>query len=225
MITLTAEIRVQGENPSPFRLGVSRLGENMFGEEIDNNEVIDKRKIISLESEIRDRADIDKPSFGLISSGGQLSFRDTNSHFLNYANNGILKGGEQVLIFLNNTVTKNKKQVGEYFSNDWNYDNDNRSVSVSFDDNLEDLQENKLSSVPIQYEEKSLKYFYDIITNGFSNISLSENVSDFLNNYKLKYPFMDSSTLWGGFAKICETIGGRCYKDMNGNVTFNSEFD
>ena len=59
MITLTAQMRIQGENPLPFALGVSGLGEGaLFGTTIEDEVKFDRRNLISIESEVKDRADI-----------------------------------------------------------------------------------------------------------------------------------------------------------------------
>lgn len=226
MIVLTAQMRIQGENPLPFTLGVSELGSGaLFGETIYEEVKFDRRNLLSLESEVKDRADIDKPSFGIISTGGSLSFKDNSSRFLNYANAGLLTEGIEIKIFLENTVKKTKKQVGQYYTTDWDYDNDNRSVSVSFSDDLEDLQDTIIEEVPIQYEEKSLLWFFNIINKKIENISISDNFLRFLEEYKLKFPYMYGGTIWNEIVKICEASHSHCYKDSNGIIVFEMEYN
>ena len=62
MITLTAKIKIQANNPLPFTIGKSVLGVSAFGETIGTETVINQRNIIALESEKTDRADIKLPS-------------------------------------------------------------------------------------------------------------------------------------------------------------------
>lgn len=221
MITLTAEIRVQGENPSPFRLGVSRLGENLLGASIDNTEVIDKRNILSLETEIRDRADIDKPSFGLISNGGQISFSDNNSKFLKYVENGILKNGERIAFFLSNTVSKTTEQVGEYFVTSFDYDKDNKTVSVHFDDDLIYTQEEVVQSKPYISEETAENLIIYANSNS-STLSYeeSEETKEKLSKTTIKYPTLKDMSVWSLTNSICCICGFSGYKNKKGKMTF-----
>jgi hypothetical protein len=214
MINLTAQMRIQGENPSPFRLGVSRLGENLLGEKIDNTEVINKRNILSLDSEIRDRADIDKPSFGLISSGGRLSFRDDNSRFLGYAKNGILKGNEPITVFLNNTISKTREQVGKRFATDWDYDNDSHSVSVSFSDDLQKMQDIPVDFIEIydmeNPREVRMDEIYSILHkktpsqyNMLAFEELDEETKLVLRSTSIAIPYIEKASLWRQWEKVC----------------------
>ena len=228
MITLTAEIKVKGENPSPFRLGVSRLGKGLLGETIDNTEVINKRNILHSESEIRDRAEIDKPSFGIISTGGSLSFKDNIYRFLNYANVGLLTEGIEIKIFLENTIKKTKKQVGQYYTTDWDYDNDSRSVSVSFKDDLEEWQDINVYGInydPRKPDSKTMSFFYEYL---YSKTPpkykmlplslLSQETQTILREISVVYPMLEEGNLWSQWQKLCESCGLYIYKDEIGQT-------
>lgn len=208
MIVLTAEIDIKGENDSPFVLGESQLGYSTFGTNIDTTFVVDKRNILSLESEIRDRADADKPSFGVISSGGSMSFKDKNGMFESYANIGSLRGGEPIKVFLINSINHNKQQVGSYYAADWDYDNDNRSVSVSFNDDLERMQGIATPTLNLlEQDGVSLLDLYSkakeiAINNGFQFDETNTSALDFMQKMKVSYAYMLSGNLWQLFDKI-----------------------
>ncbi len=233
MITLTAQMRIQGENPSPFTLGVSRLGEGaLFGETIDTEVKFDRRNLLSIESEITDRGDIEMPSFGIISNGGSMSFNDNNSRFLNYANAGILTEGIEIKIFLENTLTKRKRQVGTYYTADWDYDNDNRSVSVSFKDKLEEWQEIFVEDLVLsEYEMTLLEIYYKLKeiseNNGykFEEIDQSSKFYSFLKNTKCAYPHLFSDRLWNEWKKFCDACSCYIYINKIGNVSIYYEFE
>ena len=216
MIVLTAEIEIKGENASPFRAQESLLGFSLFGESINYEYVVDRSNLLDLNSEIRDRADADQPSFGIFSNGGSLSFKDKNGRFESYANFGILQGGESIKLFLTNTVTKKKEQIGSYFANDWDYDNNNRSITVSFDDGLEGLQEIFVSGIEYDFlrannlQGESLSWVYNTLyaltpdKYGF----LPYEQLDYKTQQKLKvdirYPFLEGGSLWEQWDKLCK---------------------
>lgn len=232
MITLTAQMRIQGENPLPFTLGVSELGGgSLFGETVDVEAVFDRRNLLSLESEIRDRSDIKLPSWGIFSNGGNLSFKDINSRFLGYANAGLLKSGIKVEIFLNDTISKRKEIVGTYYTADWEYDNDSRSVSVSLKDNLEKIQEKNISF--FIKEKKSEFYGIDIYKELIeetkrNGIEFSENLpkdlEDILYRTKIKFPYLKKSSIWSLWEIFCEAFGCFLYLNENGLASITYDF-
>lgn len=221
MITLTAEIEINGENPSPFSLGKSKLGVASFGEIICTVKTIDKRNILSCETEIRDRADIDKPSFGLISNGGQISFRDDNSKFLEYVENKILKNGDKIAFFLSNTISKTTEQVGEYFVTSFDYDKDNKTVSVHFGDDLIYTQEEVVQVKPYISEETA----ENLIVYANSNSSIlsyeeNEETKEKLSKTTIKYPILKDMSVWSLTNSICCICGFSGYKNKKGKMTF-----
>lgn len=235
MITLTAQMRIQGENPLPFTLGGSELGGGaLFGETIDVEAVFDRRNLLSLESEIRDRSDIKLPSWGIFSNGGNLSFKDTNSRFLGYANAGLLKSGIKVEIFLNDTISKRKEIVGTYYTADWEYDNDSRSVSVSLKDNLENLQEVLFEGFNETYETNnnkngkriSLKQVFEPVLNKIKSIGFYVDeksqaiLLEKLENLYIDFPHLKEGNLWSQIEKFCKILNMRVYKKNDNSVIF-----
>lgn len=226
MIVLTAEIEIKGDNPSPFKLGNSKLGVASFGEIVNAVQVIDKRNILSLESEIRDRADVGKPSFGVVSSGGNISFKDPQKRFLGYATSGFLKEGLEIRIFLNNTVTKQKRIVGKYYSTNWDYDNNNNTVSVSFNDGLEKFQEKPTYKIDLQKNTASVQSLYDIFNRvtGKPSLTLTSNAQTIMQNIKSAYFYKEKSNVWADLNKFCDIGGFHIYNTTNGNIAITAEY-
>lgn len=229
MITLTAQMRIQGENQLLFALGVSKLGDgSMFGKEIDEEIVFDRRNTTSLEMEIQQKDDASKPSFGIISNGGSLSFRDTNSKFLSYANAGLLSDGLEIKVFLGNTITKAKKQVGLYYTTDWDYDNDNRMVRVSFSDNLEKLQSPIVSledTVSPQNMYEILQWLLSNNLNIGSTCIFTESAKSSLENTQCEYPVLEEGkSLWNHIDQICK-ICGLCVYKANNEIVFSTNLN
>ncbi len=225
MIELNAEIQIKKENKYPFRIGFSKLGEDLFGKDIDRTEKINKRNILSLDSEIRDRAEKNKPNFGLISSGGALSFKDNNKVFLKYANTKLLDGNEKVLVFLENKLAKNREKVGEYYTQNWKYDNNNGVVSVSLIDGLEDMQNKNIGDISLlnEQEEKTLYDFYLMVKasleeNGYKLKEISENLTEFMKNVSVKYPYFSRNSAWNYLLKISTACMANSYKGKDGLI-------
>jgi hypothetical protein len=228
MITLKAEITVKGENATPFVLGSSRLGYANFGEIVDRVELIDKRVMLSLDCETRDRSDIEKPSFGVISNGGSLSFNDGYSRFLNLINSGFLSGGEEIKIFLENTITKQRRQVGVYYAEDWDFDNDSKSISVKIRDDLEEWQEIDCPALNYDIEngsDSSMKDIYDFLfrnTPSKYNMlpfkQLDDETRQFISKSTIGIPLIYSSNLWNQWQKFCDSCCTQIYKNKDGNT-------
>ena len=85
MITLSAEIGIPG----------------------NENYIVDRRNILSIESANLSRSDIKLPSYGIISNTGNVEFVDYNGKIKEYAEQGVLnQGGSDVRIVLTNHNTK-----------------------------------------------------------------------------------------------------------------------
>lgn len=222
MITLTAEINLKGKINYPFILGESTIDHSFFGYDYHYmTEIIDKKNIISMESEIRDRAEIGNPSFGLISSGGKLSFRDIDSVFLNHLEDKGTKGNDEIIIYLNNEATNAKEQVGSYFITNWEYDKENMIVSASFSDNITDAQGEFFNSKNSVSEETA----ENLIIYAFNNSKVlfyeeSEEFKEILSNTKIKYPILKDLNVWSLTNSVCGVCGLCCYKNKKGETSF-----
>lgn len=228
MITLTAKIKIKANNPLPFTIGKSALGVSAFGETIDTETVINQRNIIALESEKTDRADMKLPSWGIISNRGNIEFNDINDRFLGYANLGVLEQGAPVEIFLNNTLAQAYTQIDVLETDEWDYDNDNKTVSVSLKDDLEEWQDINVEAInydPRKPESKPFKWLYEYLwglTNPLYPMSsfdeLDEITKSILNNTYIQYPLLEAGNLWEEWDKLCQVCQLHIYKNGNGVV-------
>lgn len=225
MIVLTAEIDV---NTPVFVLGQSRLGSSVFVSGGVTTKKIDKRSILSCETEIRDRADLDKPSYGVISSGGHLSFKDTNNQFLWYANAKTLRGNEEVRIFLENTITKTKEKVGSYFVSSWDYDNDNHSVFVTLTDGIEEMQSQDFYASQSFMTNTNPTPLYNAYWNNlkasiqrrgwvFSGEEINKIEGIARNIFSTTF-YNHKDNLWASQNKLCQLLGLHTFINKNGRV-------
>ena len=75
---------------------------------------IDYRSIVGLERSIFDRADYKKPSYGIVSNGGNLEFVDKDGEIADYAEQLLLKSDLGVFVYLNNTLSKTQEKIAEF---------------------------------------------------------------------------------------------------------------
>ena len=233
MITLTAKIYIDTINPSPFIIGQSVVGgSDLIGSYIKVQKDFALNNLISLERSIFDRSDTKLPSYGILSNNGNLWFNDTNGAFLTYANAGVLVSGLKVHILLNNTLSKTSEEVGVFETDTWDYDNDNRSVSVSLKDDLVQWQDIYVEGFGYDprkpnaiLTEKSMANLYDWLCkktpSKYKMLAFSEldqETKTILQNTIIDYPFLESGSLWAQWTKLCQVCGLYIYKNNQGQV-------
>lgn len=195
---------------------------------------INYRNLIALNRSIAYRGDTKLPSYGIISNTGNLEFNDLTGEIKDYAEQMLLTSDLKVVINLNNTLADTHEQVGIFETRDWDYDNDNRSVSVFLKDDLEEWQDIQVQGLNYDPREP-----FKIIADGkLSNIyrwlqnkeitpekyqmlafeQLDEKTQNILENTIIQYPFLDSGTLWEQWQKLCEVCGLYIYKNNAGKT-------
>lgn len=211
MITLTAKITLAD------------------GTEID----IDKKNIVSVDASLIDRSDISLPSWGIISNNGKLSFVDWNGDIKRYADSLKLTENANVVIYLQNTITKSVKELKNYLTSKWYYDSNNHTVSVSLKDNLEEWQDIQISGfnydvsdpqkvLPNQTMADLYRWLYIKTPAKYSMKSfnnLNADTQDVLNNTTIPHPILKKGTLWAQWTKLCGACGLYIYKTSQGDTT------
>ena len=222
MITLTAKIEINQENPVPFTIGESVIGGNaLIGKTINVTKEFDRRNLLSIERSIFDRSDLKLPSWGIISNVGNLEFNDINNRFLGYANAGLLVEGMKCELYLNNTLVKGAtEKIGTFYADTWDYDNDSRVVRVGLKDDLEEWQDILLEEYPLQ-NAMTMYEIYDYLLG--KTPSKWDFIIDTATNDRLKYitcpyPYLESDNLWAQWNKLCEVCALYIYKNNDGKV-------
>lgn len=189
---------------------------------------IDRRNLISLETTIYDRSDLKLPSFGIISNKGNIEFNDTNGEVRDYAEQLLLEKGLKCEIRLNNTLVDGASEtIGVFETNEWDYDNDNRVVSVSLKDDLEEWQEinvDEISYDPRKTKHKPFQWLYEHLW-GITNpkypmvkyYDLESETKKALQRI-IQYPMLKAGTLWQQWTKLCEVCQLHIYKNSDGIV-------
>ena len=200
---------------------------------------IDYRNLISLNRSIAYRGDNKFPSYGIISNTGNLEFNDIDGEIKDYAEQLLLTSDLKVVITLNNTLANIHKQVGIFETRDWNYDNENRSVSVSLKDDLEEWQDIQVQGFSYDPRDR-----FKIIADGkMSNVykwlqgqdengnyrtpekyqmlafeQLDTKTQEILERTTIDYPLLENGTLWVQWQKLCQVCGLYIYKNNEGQT-------
>ncbi len=229
MVKLIAKLWLKGENENPFTLNVTPIGSASFGVTVDREEIIDRHNLLSLSANIQSKSNLDSPSFGVISNSGEISFGDYDSLFLTAIQNGYLRSGDKIEFFLNNTLTKEERKVGEYYAADWDYDNDAKSVSVRVKDDLEEWQDLLVERIELfdienprsRSMEDIYKALYEQTPTKYSMLpfnELDEETKDIISATTIGAPNVKSSNLWANWNKFCQNCGTKIYKNMEGKT-------
>ena len=194
---------------SPFIISGMSVGVNIN---------VDKRNLISFDRDVVDRADVNFPSFGIISNKGNIKFKDIEGKVKDYIASRVVAEGMRVQVYLNNTLSKTQEKIGEFSTNEWSYDELSQSVTVPLTDGLERWQNIQVGKYPLRVNETALD-IYDWLTTCTPDIEagLDEETYKFLANYFIKYNHLEGGTLWNQWNKLCEACGLHIYKNSNGD--------
>lgn len=190
---------------------------------------LDYRNSMSLERNIQDRSDFKLPSFGIISNGGNLRFVDADGSVRFLAEQRQLKSGMAVNFYLNNTVSGASAPVGKFLTNQWDYDNNNKEVTVSLMDDLQEWQD--LLITPVEYnpyfdKDLSFKWYYEYLYaltpskyNLIAFSDLDEATQTVLSATMFEFFILNSKSIWGAWENLCEACQCHIYKRNDGKTT------
>lgn len=192
---------------------------------------IDRRNLISISRSIFDRSDLKLPSFGIISNTGDIEFNDIDGEIRDYAEQLLLQSGLSCEIKLNNTLVDGASEtIGLFETDQWNYENDSRVVSVSIKDDLEEWQDINVAEInydPRNLESKPFKWLYEHLwaittaNNNYNMLSFEELDTDtrgVLQNTYIQYPFLEIGSLWQQWTKLCQVCQLHIYKNNDGVI-------
>ncbi len=171
-----------------------------------------------LSSTIRDRKDEELPSYGVVSNSGSLQFIDYDGRIEDYITNDIVGENMQAQIFLLNTLTHKKEVVGYLYTEKWDYDNDDKNVSVSLVDDLIELQNIKFLGMPLKdtmtvYD--LYEYLRGITPSKFEFEALDEETTSYMKSVKCNNPYIEEGSLWRAYDKLCQIGALHIYKNNN----------
>lgn len=194
---------------------------------IDDKISIDSRNAISMERNIQDRSDFELPSFGIISNSGSLKFVDTDGSIRKLAEYNQLKNGMYAKIELVDTLSGISSVVGTMLTQDWNYDVNNKQVSVKLHDGLSEWQNIQIpklyysaSRTPI-YGYNIYRIFHSYVPSSYNMLSYNELDSITqarILSSNVRPLICDASTLWSGFNEFCQFLQLHIYRNGAGQT-------
>lgn len=204
---------------------------------------IDEKNIISIDCPTRDRAEIISPSWGIIANSGSIEFNDvfyddngnTVRHIDQFVNLFQQYGTLVVRIYLENTLLPRRELKATLFTEDWGYNDKNHTINLSLTDGLEEMQEITIPDIvydpryPYSDETKGnftyeavYRKLYALTPAKFRMLafeSLDYDTRARMSNYYLKYPYMNSSSLWKAWDKLGKACQLHIYRTSDGNTT------
>lgn len=198
---------------------------------VDIDIEINSSTIQSLDITHSDRSDNTKPSWGIISNSGNITFNDPFGKVKVFANAKLLKSDLGVTILIEDTLRNNIRKIGEFTTSKWNYDSSNLEIGVSLKDNLVEWQNIAIDNYELEFD-KSMKDMYEYLYsktpsqyNMLSYAQLDSRTQYVLSNTICKYFYLEKGSLWNGWQKLCEVCALHIYKDNSGNTTCVADYN
>jgi hypothetical protein len=180
---------------------------------------VDRGNIVSLDVGISDRSDNSAPSFGIISNTGRIDFIDNKSvSILQYAKSNLLKSNFEVKCFLKNSQIKindepKSETVATMLTSSWSYDTEDKVVSVSIKDFLEEWQEIEVAGttpeIEADFSGNALSLYKDLIflatPDKYRSLfqDLDSHTEEHLASIQDNIGAIEPSTLWGVWERFC----------------------
>ena len=212
MITLTAEITLAN------------------GEKI----TVNKRNMLSMDSKIIDRADINLPSWGIISNGGSIKIIDKIIDYVGIIKacieNYLINQDTKIEIFLQETLGGEnlKTKLGEFFAEKWSYDGDTNIATINFSDGLTKLQDIQITPIPknvvsdvggaINAYDLFIRFKQETEKNGFGFEGLNSDTTNHLKKFTFAFLYIEAKSLWTAWQQFCEALQLHIYKNSNGKI-------
>lgn len=186
---------------------------------VDITIVVDEKNLDSFTYSLYDREYNDEPSYGVVSNSGTLSFVDSTGEILDHITNRMLTNELSVKVNVLNTLNNKKELFISTKTSQWEYDNNNFIVTISLQDELEELQNYTFVGIPCNESFMFASTIYDSIVSEIPErfgVPYYNNLSDSVKN-KIGYssilnPYMQSCSLWDALDGFCKTFGLRMYK-------------
>lgn len=199
---------------------------------------LDETNLLDFERTIMDRSDIKRPSFGIISNTGKLSFIDKDGEVKDYITQQLISSQNIISAYLENTNTGAKEQIAYFNTESWSYNNSQSLVDVQLKDDLEEWQDINVPAidyVPTVSTSQTAEWFYrylqeERIVNGekvritpkkykmLSFEELDSATQGVLSGTTIQYPSLESSNLWNEWDKLCQLCFLHIYKRNDGRT-------
>jgi hypothetical protein len=172
------------------------------------------------------------PVYGVIGQYGSMELVDTDGQILTFAELLLLNANLKIRTYLNKpnredyAVSETDKynaalkvaQIGDFVSEKWNYAYGNKLVKVEFIDTLLSWQKTKFSGFDLEASKTAASAF-DMLNALSKNIVLIDTTTKkFLSTITINTFYMEASTLWEAWNKLCGICQLVIYKQLNGDI-------
>lgn len=189
---------------------------------------LDETNLLDFERTIMDRSDIKRPSFGIISNTGRLSFIDKDGEVADYIAQQLISSQNVITAYLENTETGAREQIAYFNTQQWSYNNSQSLVDVQLKDDLEEWQDINVPAVnydPANPQSKTAEWFYRYLHSKtpekykmLSFEELDEQTKAVLSGATIQYPLLENSNLWNEWDKLCQLCFLHIYKRNDGRT-------
>lgn len=206
MITLTAKITIDGNT------------------KID----INKRSILSIDYSTITRDNVAMPSWGIISNNGSIKFVDYDGTIKSLIQQNKLSQNADAVITLEDTLTKSNMSVSCFLTKKWNYDNNDKTVTVSLGDDLEEWQDIQARELNLSQSLNTGLDVYVFLKNitptKWEFEELDEITTEVLSNYQIRHAYLEATNLWQQWNKLCIACGLHIFKNRQDKVVVSYGF-
>ena len=193
---------------------------------------LDHSNITNISIKINSVAYLEVPSFGPVAGSGSISYNDFNGDVLTYKKQGLLKALLLVTVWLRNTITGKKEQLGSYETKKWDYDKTNKVVTIELFDIIEKLQDvNVKNFFPnmghlSKYPENTEVNLRSLVPQKILNTLRDQDFQTYLKSYfTVSNPYLDDASLWSEYNKLCNAFPARMFRYKNGNIYIKPEYE
>lgn len=182
---------------------------------------INRKNLMSFNSDITDRGNISKPSYGIISNNANLTFADFDEKALDLITQKVLHSGIEVEVWLNNTDSGKREQICLMETRELSYDNENRQVQLSLKDNLEEWQEINIKKMQLRNTMTAFEiyeYLKSKTPRKYEFVELDNDTEMILKQTTISNPYIEADTLWEQWDKLCQLCLLHIYENNAGKV-------
>lgn len=187
--------------------------------------VIDRKNILEFNGNTSSLEYNDRPCSGIVGNSSYIVFTDYNKKIEFYIKNNLISNGKKVNNILKNSLYNNSKPINEMYISSINYDPNDRSVTIDFDDMIKDMQNYTINRIDLKSEQymievyKKLYYLTPSKFKFLDYINLPNDIKDELYEVKCKYPYIEKQSLYSAWDNFAKSMGYSIYINNNGNFT------
>jgi hypothetical protein len=184
--------------------------------------------VLSIDCSTITRNNIAMPSWGIISNNGSIKFVDYDDTIKSLIQQNKLSQNAYAVITLENTLAKSNMSVSCFLTKKWNYDNNDKTVTVSLGDDLEEWQDIQARELNLSQSLNTGLDVYVFLKNitptKWEFKELDEITTEVLSNYQIRHAYLEATNLWQQWNKLCVACGLHIFKNIQDKVVVSYDF-